>query len=225
MPTGMTTTAGQHILNNAIFEALFTNDIRQLGPAIAAAKQTLLANGDAYFEQISATFLLFGDPAQTLKIPLPRMPSGVAAYREGNTVCIRWNAALDSNGNPVAGYNIYRASAPAGPYSRVNTELVSGTEFVDTEGAVGIAEGGGSGGSYYGVTAVDSDGDESVQTLGISPASAAASAGSGGGGGGGCFINTVGQPVSKQGFWLVVPLLIFGLALYRKIQSSEVQQE
>jgi hypothetical protein len=71
MPTGMSTTAGQHILNNAIFEALFANDIRQLGPAIASAKQTLLANGDAYFEQVSATFLLFGDPAQTLKIPLP----------------------------------------------------------------------------------------------------------------------------------------------------------
>ncbi|MGD9079870.1 MAG: C25 family cysteine peptidase, partial [Desulfobacterales bacterium] len=195
MPTGMTTTAGQHILNNAIFEALFANDMRQLGPAIAAAKQTLLANGDAYFEQISATFLLFGDPAQTLKIPLPRMPTGVAAYREGKSVRISWNAALDSNGNAVAGYNIYRATAPAGPYSRVNTELVTGTEFVDTEGAVGIAEGGGSGGSYYGVTAVDSFGDESAQSLGISPASVASAAG---GAAGGCFINTVCQPLSNQ---------------------------
>ncbi len=176
MPTGMTTTAGQHIFNNAVFEALFVNDIRQLGPAIASAKQTLLANGDAYFEQISQTFLLFGDPAQTLKIPLPRMPGGVKAYWENNSVRIRWNAALDSNGNAVAGYNIYRASAPAGPYSRVNTELVTGTEFVDTEGAVGIDEGGGAGGSYYGVTAVDSFGDESAQSLGISPASVASSA-------------------------------------------------
>jgi hypothetical protein len=212
MPTGMTTIAGQHILNNAVFEEIFVNDIRQLGPAIASAKQTLLANGDAYFEQISQTFLLFGDPALTLKIPLPRMPTGVKVYRENNGVRIGWNAALDSNGNAVAGYNIYRANAPAGPYSRVNTELVTGTEFVDTEGAVGIDEGGGTGGSYYGVTAVDSFGDESAQSLGISPASVASAAGSAAGG---CFINTAGQAVSKQVLWLVV-LLGIAVAVFKK---------
>ncbi len=201
MPTGMTTTAGQHILNNAVFEAFFVNDIRQLGPAIAAAKQTLLANGDAYFEQISQTFLLFGDPAQTLKIPLPRMPSGVAAYWEGNNVRISWNAALDSNGNAVAGYNIYRASAPAGPYSRVNTELVTGTEFVDTDGAVGIdSGGGGSSGSYYGVTAVDSFGDESAQSLGISPASVASAAEAPVAA---CFVGTVTGSIPAGLFWIL----------------------
>jgi hypothetical protein len=213
MPTGMTTTAGQQILNNAVFEAFFTDDIRQLGPAIAAAKQTLLANGGAYFEQVSQTFLLFGDPALTLKIPLPRMPSGVKAYRYADgKVRIEWNAALDSNGNPVAGYNIYRASSPAGPYSRVNTELVTGTEFVDTEGAVGIEEAGASGGSYYGVTAVDSFGDESAQSLGVSPATLSSSSNSSGGGGGAaaaaCFVDTVGQPVSGQALWFVVLLAI-----------------
>jgi hypothetical protein len=82
MPTAMTTTAGQHILNTALFEAFFTDDIRQLGPAILAAKQVLLANGSAEYEQISETFLLFGDPAMGLKIPLPRMPTGVKADRE-----------------------------------------------------------------------------------------------------------------------------------------------
>jgi hypothetical protein len=210
MPTGMTTTAGQQVLNNAVFEAFFTDDIRQLGPAIASAKQTLLANGDAYFEQISQTFLLFGDPALTLKIPLPRMPSGVAAYRQNNRVRIVWNAALDANGNAVAGYNIYRASSPAGPYSRVNSGLVNGTEFVDTEGAVGIEESGETAGSYYAVTAVDSDGAESAQSLGISPATLSSSSNSGGGAGGaaGCFIDTVGQPVFGQALWFVVMLYI-----------------
>jgi hypothetical protein len=220
MPTGMSTTAGQHIFNNAVFEALFVNDIRQLGPAIAAAKQTLLANGDAYYEQVSQTFLLFGDPAQTLKVPLPRMPGGVAAYWEGNHVRIRWNAALDSNGNAVAGYNIYRASSPAGPYSRVNTEPVTGTEFVDTEGAVGIDAGGGSSGSYYGVTAVDSFGDESAQSLGISPASVASSVGGGAAGAAGCFVDTAGQPVSKQGIWLVL-LLGIAVAVFKKIRTED----
>jgi hypothetical protein len=216
MPTAMTTTSGQQILNNAVFEALFVNDIRTLGPAIAAAKQTLLANGDAYFEQISQTFLLFGDPAQTLKIPLPRMPGGVVAYRHADgKVKISWNAALDSNGNAVAGYNIYRASSPAGPYSKVNTELVSGTEFIDSSGGVGIEEGGGgSSGSYYAVTAVDSEGAESAQSLGISPSSIASVASAAGDAAAtapvACFVATVSGSIPAGLFWI---LAIFTIAV------------
>jgi hypothetical protein len=209
----MTTTAGQQVLNNAIFEAFFVNDIRQLGPAIASAKQSLLANGDAYFEQISKTFLLFGDPATALKIPLPRMPGGVKAYRENNRVRISWNAAKDANGNAVAGYNIYRASSPAGPYSRVNTELVTGTEFVDITGGVVIEEGGAAGGSYYGVTAVDSFGDESAQSLGISPASIASAAGDAAAVQVACFVGSVSQSMPGQAFWFVVLLLGIAVAI------------
>ena len=146
------------------------------------------------------------------------MPGGVKAYWEGNNVRISWNAALDSNGNAVAGYNIYRATSPAGPYSRVNTELVTGTEFVDTEGAVGIAEGGsGSSGSYYGVTAVDSFGDESAQTLGISPASVASTAGAAAG----CFINTVSGSIPAGMFWIlaVFTITVF-ITHWRTTQSS-----
>jgi hypothetical protein len=207
MPTGMTTTAGQQVLNNAVFEAVFVNDIRNLGQAIAAAKQTLLANGNAYFEQISQTFLLFGDPAQTLKIPLPRMPGGVKAYRHADgRVRIEWNAAKDANGNPVAGYNIYRASSAAGPYSKVNTELVTGTEFVDTEGAVGIEEGGEAGGSYYAVSSVDSFGDESAQSLGISPASIASATESVAPVA--CFIGAVSGSMPGLLFWILAVLTI-----------------
>jgi hypothetical protein len=217
MPTGMTTTAGQQILNNAIFEAFFTDDIRQLGPAMASAKQTLLANGDAYFEQVSQTFLLFGDPALTLKIPLPRMPGGVKAYRENNRVRIRWNAALDANGNPVAGYNIYRASSPAGPYSKVNTELVTGIEFVDTEGAVGIEEAAEGSGSYYAVSSVDSFGDESAQSLGISPASVASAtenvtpvA---------CFVTAVGGSIPAGLFWILAIFTIAAIAAHWRFRN------
>ena len=208
MPTGMTTTTGQSILNNAVFEAFFVNDIRQLGPAIASAKQTLLANGDGYFEQISQTFLLFGDPALTLKIPLPRMPTGVAAYRENNGVRISWNAAKDKNGNAVSGYNIYRANAPAGPYSKINSALVDATEFVDTAGSVGIdADEDGSSSSYYAVTSVDSAGDESAQSLGISPATLSSAAGSGGGGAA-CYVNSVAAAGSYRVIWVLLIITI-----------------
>jgi len=209
MPTAMTTTAGQHILNTALFEAFFSDDIRELGPAILSAKQVLLANGSAEYEKISQTFLLFGDPAMALKIPLPRMPSGVKAYRQENGVRIQWNAALDSNGNAVVGYNIYRASSPAGPYSKINTALITGTEFIDTDGTV-VGAGSGSGGAsaYYAVSSQDSDGDESAQSLGISPAAIASSASSAAG----CFIDTVSHSISKQGLWFVV-LLGIGVAI------------
>ena len=82
--------------------------------------------------------------------------------------------------------------------------------------AVGIDEGGGTGTIYYGVTAVDSDGDESAQSLGISPAWLSSSSGSSGGGGGGCFINTAGQPVSQQVLWLV----LLGIAVAINIRRT-----
>jgi len=230
----MTTTAGQSILNTALFEALFVSDIRQLGAAVASAKQTLLANGDAYFEQISQTFLLLGDPALTLKIPLPRMPTGVEAYRQNSAVHIRWNAALDANGNAVAGYNVYRASSPAGPYRKINAELVTETEYVDSAGSVGAdgAEAGASS-SYYAVSSVDSDGDESAQSLGISPAALSfapssdgggSSSGTGGGGGaagcGGCFIDTVRQSMAKPWIWLLLLMIIAGAITCRRQEEK-----
>jgi hypothetical protein len=138
------------------------------------------------------------------------MPSGVKAYRENNRVRIGWNAALDANGNAVAGYNIYRASSPAGPYSKVNTGLVAGTEFVDTEGAVGIEESGETGGSYYAVSSVDSDGAESAQSLGVSPATIASAGGDapGAAAAAACFVDTVGQPVTGVLVWLLSLLTI-----------------
>ena len=199
MPTAMTTTPGQRILNAALFEALFSDDIRGLGPAILSAKQVLLANGGAVFEEVSETFLLFGDPALGLKIPLPRMPTGVAAYRESSGVRISWNEAADSNGNPVAGYHVYRATSAAGPYVRISTELITDTGFMDTSSEVGADAGGGDS-YYYAVSSEDTDGDESVQSLGVRPAVLASS----GGAAAGCFIGTV-TPVNC---WHVLSMFV-----------------
>ncbi len=209
MPTGMTTTEGQQVLNSALFEHIFTEDVRTLGPAIAAAKQTLLANGSTEYEQISKTFLLFGDPATALKVPLPRRVTGVKARREEKGKRISWNAALDANGNAVAGYNIYRAASAAGPFSKINTALVTDTVFYDNETGVGIAEGGGAdSGGYYAVTAVDSGGTESVQSLAVKPASMASGGGSGGGGAAGCFITTVKDTLPAKAGWAAFILMV-----------------
>ncbi len=213
MPTGMTTTEGQQILNNALFEAIFTEDVRTLGPAIAAAKQTLLANGDAYYEQIAATFMLFGDPATTLKVPLPYRPANLQVQQQFGRVRIRWDQSFDCDGNPVAGYNIYRGASAAGPFSQINTGLVTGTVFYDTDGGVGINGGGGSVGSgYYVVSAVDSLGDESVQSLAVKPAAAAQAAESLLS----CFISTSTGTFLVNG-WALVVIFTAALCVWYKV--------
>ena len=132
MPTGETTTTGQHILNTAFFEAVFSADTRQLGPAIAAAKQVLLANGGGDYEEISETFLLFGDPAMTLKVPLPRRPVGLqGAFNLDGEVELSWDAAVDCNGHAVDGYNLYRGTDPSAALVKVNSALIAATEYVD----------------------------------------------------------------------------------------------
>jgi hypothetical protein len=222
MPTAMTTTAGQHILNTALFEAFFTDDIRELGAAILSAKQVLLANGSAEYEQISETFLLFGDPALVLKIPLPRMPTGVTAVRQDNGVRIAWNAALDSNGNAVAGYHVYRASSAAGPYSKISTALITGTEFIDTSSGLGAASAGSSGSYYYAVTSEDTDGDESVRSLGVRPPSIVSAGGSSAAG---CFIGTAAEKtIPRIGLWMLA-ILTLTVVIAHWYQASGVRRQ
>jgi hypothetical protein len=179
---------------------------------VADAKQTRLASGGTGFEVIRETVWLFGDPAQTVKLPIPHKPTGITVQWAAAGIAIRWQAAEDCNGNPVAGYNIYRSTSPGGIYVKINAELITETEFLDTDpqgaSAAGVAISSLSS-FYYGVTAVDDSGDESAQTLGAGTATfvSASDGGSGGGsGGGGCFINSSVQFRLLQGFlkWLIV---------------------
>jgi CheY-like chemotaxis protein len=197
MPTGMTSTGGQHILDTALFESIFTKDIRQLGPAVIDAKQTLLANGGTAFEEISETFLLFGDPALTLQVPIPHKPSEVEVQQVEEGILISWQSVEDCDGNPVAGYNLYRSPSAGGIYTKVNGILITDTEYLDTDPAgISAQDVGGSGtGSYfYGVTSVDSGGDESAQSLAISPPSLATIPGAEDVGAASCFIDTSTSP-------------------------------
>jgi len=98
---------------------------------------------------------------------------------------------------------------------------VTGTEFVDTSGAVvGAGSGTGDGTYYYGVTSEDDDGDESAQSLGISPASLASSASSVVG----CFIDTVSRSMPKQWIWLLV-LISIGIAIGVRCRVSGVRRK
>jgi hypothetical protein len=116
-------------------------------------------------------------------------------------VLLSWNAATDCNGGAVAGYNLYRSTAPGGPYTKVNTSLITGTQYDDTSVSSTVTQHTMSSAAtattyYYVVTSVDDQGDESVHSQETSGGTQSANppandSSGGGGGGGGCFINTV----------------------------------
>jgi hypothetical protein len=200
MPTGMTPPEGQHIMDTALFEAIFTEDIRTLGPAISYAKQTLLANSTSQYQETSETFLLFGDPAMKLNIHLPTRPAGLQAQGVEAGVELSWQEAADCDGGVVAGYNLYRSTTPGGPYTLVNDTVITGTQYNDLNGKAARAAAPVVNGTtyYYVATSVDADGDESVLSIEKSAmagatTTAATVSGSGGGGGGGCFIEAIAR--------------------------------
>jgi hypothetical protein len=185
MPTAMTETTGQQVLSNALYEGIFVLDQRTLGPAVAYAKQQLLANGGVAYEETSNTFLYFGDPATTLKVPLPRRPQALTALRQaGGTVALSWSAALDCDGNAVAGYNLYRRLSTEDSYTRLNSAPITGLTHTDT----GLSAAPAGATYYYALTAVDSSSDESVKSA-AATVTISASTSTSSGGGGGCFIS------------------------------------
>ena len=64
---------------------------------------------------------------------------------------LTWTASPSSN---VSGYNVYRATAPGGPYTKLNSSPVSGLTYGDTAVAGGQTY-------YYVVTTVNTSGSES----------------------------------------------------------------
>ena len=67
-PTGFGVASGHDLLNKGLFEALFTDDVIQLGPATTLAKLYLAANSSLHNDLLD-TYILFGDPATQLNVP------------------------------------------------------------------------------------------------------------------------------------------------------------
>ena len=64
---------------------------------------------------------------------------------------LSWQASTST----VTGYNVYRGAVSGGPYTKVNSSLISGTAYMDTTVQAGQTY-------YYVSTAVDSNNDEST---------------------------------------------------------------
>jgi hypothetical protein len=68
---------------------------------------------------------LMGDPTLRME-PIPPPPN-LGAVVDAAGVHLAWT----NPGNPAAGYSIYRAASPAGPFARLNDSLTSETTFTD----------------------------------------------------------------------------------------------
>ena len=66
-PTGLGVEAGHDILNSGFYDALFQDDIWELGPASVVAKLDLYATGSN--EGLIHTYTVFGDPALRIQHP------------------------------------------------------------------------------------------------------------------------------------------------------------
>ncbi len=123
--SGETALSGQGLMDEALFEELFTKGLKTLGEVTSGAKVALAG---AYPDVIN-TWVLFGDPAMEIKTPQPHVPTGLSAQSQGTTVNLSWET--NTKDPDLLGYNLYRALSGGG-YERVNTTPITGTSYVDT---------------------------------------------------------------------------------------------
>ena len=81
----------------------------------------------------------------------PAAPTGLTAIRTNSSVALDWNNNTEPD---LAGYNVYRSGTPGGPFTKVNTALVTASAYTDT----GLTNGNP---YYYVVRAVDTSDNES----------------------------------------------------------------
>jgi hypothetical protein len=91
----------------------------------------LTMNNSTLYQNASNTFTravyinLMGDPTLRMNPICP--PYALSATAGTNCVTLNWNAGCD----PVLGYNVYRSTSLAGPFSRLNDSLILATNYTD----------------------------------------------------------------------------------------------
>jgi hypothetical protein len=75
----------------------------------------------------------------------PAVPTGLVATARLGRVELRWSAVADAD---LDGYDVFRATSPAGPFARVNASRLSDSAFIDSSVVGGTTY-------FYAVTASD----------------------------------------------------------------------
>jgi fibronectin type 3 domain-containing protein len=76
-----------------------------------------------------------------------------ATALQAHSAALSWTASTST----VSGYNVYRGTVNGGPYTLINTSLVTGVSYTDTAVQSGVTY-------FYVTTAVDSSGVESLDS-------------------------------------------------------------
>ena len=106
--------SGQHVggallaLNQGITQAIFTDEIDRMGPAVDAGKLTYWAGSPAYPDVID-TSVLFGDPATRLRLPPLTPPAATAMTAISSETAITLNWQSDSR---YKAYEVWRSKRP-----------------------------------------------------------------------------------------------------------------
>lgn len=124
--------------------AIATGDAITFKPLNAAAKLTLVIS-DSYGVRTT----------QTLDLSYPATPSALLGIGAASSIGLTW---LHNREADLFGYNIYRGTAAAGPFTKVNVIPTDREGYFQDENLASLTR------YYYRVTAVDSSGNESAQS-------------------------------------------------------------
>ena len=101
-----------------------------LGEPIGYSTRLTMNNSTRYQNQTNlftrgVHIALMGDPTLRMYPVVPA--SGLSGQMAANGVTLNWTASPDA----TLGYHVYRAPAPSGPFARLTSALLTGTQFTD----------------------------------------------------------------------------------------------
>ena len=117
-------------------------------PSSASAQLELL---------ISDQYGLVG--TQMLDLGYPATPTALVSSGAGTVVTLDWDPNVEAD---LLGYNVYQATSAGGPYTKINTVPTNRTSYYHVENAQPLTT------YYFKTTAVDSGGNESMQSAYVS---------------------------------------------------------
>jgi hypothetical protein len=75
--------------------------------------------------EVPLSLSMEGESSNTVEVAIDSAPSSITI--DGLSVRLAWDASTSS----VIGYNVYRATTSGGPYTKLNSNVVTGTGYTD----------------------------------------------------------------------------------------------
>src|SRR5262249_29285360 len=96
-----------------------------IGHSVALSQNNVGTYQQLNFGACEVHIALMGDP--TLRLHPVAAPTELTVVAQNGLAMLNWVPSSD----PVLGYNVYRATSAAGPFTRLNERRVSNTAFTD----------------------------------------------------------------------------------------------